>query len=61
VEEIKCVSKKWVSIMDRRQDSDAASTPAETSGPPAQDRYCARSLDGGTKKQYGNKEERRQD
>jgi len=31
------VSKKWVIIMDRRQDSNAASIPAERSGPSAQD------------------------
>ena len=38
------VSKKWVMIMDKRQDKNSASTPAETltSGPSAQDRYCAR-------------------
>jgi len=32
------VSKKWVMIMDRRQDLNVTSTPA---GPSAQDRYCA--------------------
>ena len=36
------VSKKWVIIMDRRQDLNATSTPAGKSGPSAQDRYCAR-------------------
>jgi len=33
------VSKKWVFIMDKRQDSDAASILEEASGPSAQDRY----------------------
>ena len=32
------VSKKWIIIKDRKQDSNAASIPAETSGPSAQDR-----------------------
>jgi len=41
-----CVSKKWVIIMDRRQDSNATSesTPVEKGGPFAQDCYCARDL-----------------
>jgi len=55
------VSKKWVITMDRRQDSNATSTPTSTpkgkSGPSAQDRYCARSLRGGAKKPRGNREE----
>jgi len=51
------VSKKRVIIMDKRQDTNAASTPAETSGPSAQDRYCARSSGGGAKKWRGNGEE----
>jgi len=44
------VSKKWVIIMDKRQDKNAVtvSTQAETSGHSAQDRYCARSPGGGT-------------
>jgi len=36
------VSKKWVIIMDRRQDSNVTSTPSGKSGPSAQDRYCQR-------------------
>jgi len=32
------VSKKWVIIMDKRQDKTAASSPAETSESSAQDR-----------------------
>jgi len=36
------VSKKWVFIMDKRQDKTAASTQAETSGLSAQDRYCVK-------------------
>jgi len=36
------VSKKWVIIMDMRQDLNVTSTPAGNSGPSAQDRYCAR-------------------
>mmetsp|Transcript_65803 Transcript_65803/g.106681 ORF Transcript_65803/g.106681 Transcript_65803/m.106681 type:complete len:119 (+) Transcript_65803:190-546(+) len=35
------VSKKWVIIMDRRQDINPTSTPAGKSGPSAQDRYRA--------------------
>jgi len=41
------VSKKWVIIMDRRQDLNVTSTPAGKSGPLAQDRYCARGFGGG--------------
>ena len=33
------VSKKWVIIIDRRQDPNTASTPEDTGGPSAQDRY----------------------
>ena len=44
------VSKKWVIIMDRRQDLNVTSTPAGKSGPSAQDRYCARGFGGGAKK-----------
>jgi len=51
------VSKKWVIIMDKRQDKTAASTKAETSGSLAQDRYCARGSRGGTKKRCGNGDE----
>jgi len=36
------VSKKWVIIKDKKQDSNTASTPSEASGPSAQDRYVAR-------------------
>jgi len=46
--------------MDRRQDSNATSTPAGKSGPSAQDRYCARGLGGGAKKWRGNGKEDRQ-
>jgi len=51
------VSKKWVIIMDRRQDSNVTSTPAGKSGPSAQDRYCASGLKGGAKKRRENEEE----
>jgi len=44
------VSKKRLIIMDRRQDSNATSTPAGKIGPSAQDRYCARNLRRGAKK-----------
>ena len=54
------MSKQWVFIMGRRQDSNAASTPAEMSGISVQDRDCSRSLGGGAKKQSGNGEELRQ-
>jgi len=43
--------------MDKSQDKNAASTPAETSGPSAEDRYCARGLGEGVKKRRGNREE----
>jgi len=36
------VSKKWVIIMDRRQDLNVTLTPARKNAPSAQDRYCAR-------------------
>ena len=36
------VSKKWVIIMDRRQDLNVTSTPAGNSGPSAQDRSVLR-------------------
>jgi len=51
------VSKKWVIIMDKRQDKTAASTQAETSGSSAQDRYSARGSGGGAKKRRGNGDE----
>ena len=51
------VSKKWVIIMDKRQDKTAASTQAETSGLSAQDRYCAWGSGGGAKKRRGNGDE----
>jgi len=51
------VSKKWVIIMDRTQDSNATSILAGKSGPSAQDRCCARYLGGGAKKWRGNREE----
>jgi len=47
------VSKK----LDRRQDSNAISTPAGQSRPSAQDRYCARGLGKGVKERRGNGEE----
>ena len=50
------VPKKWVIIMDRRQDSNATSTPAGKSGPSAQDCYCARVVVGGVKKRRGKEE-----
>ena len=48
------VSKKWVIIMYRRQESNATSTIAEKNGPSAQDRNCARGLGGGAKKRCEN-------
>jgi len=54
------VSKKWVFIMDRRQDSKVTSTPAGKSGPSAQDCYCARGLGGGVKKRRANEKEQKQ-
>jgi len=51
------VSKKWVIIIDKRQDKTAASTQAETTGSSAQDRYCARGTGGGAKKRRGNGDE----
>jgi len=53
------VSKKWVIITDRRQDLNVTSTPAGHSGPWAQDRYCARDLAGGAKKQRANEKEQK--
>jgi len=51
------VSKKWVIIMDRRQDLNVTSTQAGKSGPSAQDRYCARGFGGGAKKRRANEKE----
>ena len=51
------LSKKWVIIMDRRQDLNVTSTPTGKSGPSAQDRYCARGFGGGAKKRCANKKE----
>jgi len=51
------VSKKWVIMMDKKQDSNTASTPSETSGPSAQDRYFARSSGGVSRKRRRNGEE----
>jgi len=51
------VSKKWVIIMDRRQDLNVTSTPAGKSGPSAQDRYCARGFGGSAKKRRANEKE----
>jgi len=53
------LSKKWVIIVDKRQDKIAASTQAETSGSSAQDRYCARGSGGVgvAKKRRGNGDE----
>jgi len=50
------VSKKWVFIIDRRQDLNVTSTPAGKSGPLAQDRYFARGF-GGAKKRRANEKE----
>ena len=54
------VSKKWLILMYKRQDSNATLTPAGKSGPSAQDRYCARGLGEGANKRRGNKEVKRQ-
>jgi len=51
------VSKKWVIIMDRRQDLNVTSTPAGKSGPSAQDHYCARGFGGDAKKRCANEKE----
>jgi len=53
------VLKEWVTviIMDRRQDSNVTSPPTGKSGPLVQDRYCARGLGGGAKKQRANEGE----
>jgi len=48
------VSKKWVIIMDTRQDKTVDPIQAETSRLSAQDRYCARGSGGGAKKRRGN-------
>ena len=44
----------WINIIDKRQHQNSASTLAETSGPPAQDRYCAKGSKGGSKKRLRN-------
>ena len=51
------VSKKWVIMKDKKQDSNTASTPSEASGPSAQDRYVARSSGGVSRKRGRNGEE----
>jgi len=51
------LSKKWVIIMDRRQDLNVTLTPARKSGPSAQDRYSARGFGGGAKKRRANEKE----
>jgi len=53
------VSKKWVIIMDKRQDLNVTPTPAGQSGPSAQDRCCARGFGGGAKKQRANEKEQK--
>ena len=53
------VSKKWVIIMDRRQDLNVTWTPARKSGRSAQDRCCARGFGGGAKKQRANEKEQK--
>jgi len=51
------VSKKWVIIMDRRQDLNVTSTPAGKSRPSAQDRYGSGGFGGGVKKWRANEKE----
>ena len=51
------VSKKWMIIMDRRQDLDVTLTPARKSGPSAQDCYCVRRFGGGTKKRRADEKQ----
>ena len=53
------VSKKWVIIMDRRQDLNVTSAPAGKSVPSAQDRYCARGFGGGAKKRRANEKKQK--
>ena len=53
------VSKKWVIIMDKRQDLNQTSTPAGKSGPSAQDRYCARGFGRRAKKRCANEKEKK--
>ena len=53
------VSKKWVIIMDKRQDLNVTPTPAGKSGPSAQDRYCASGIGGGAKKRRANEKEQK--
>ena len=54
------VLKKWVIVMDKRQDKNAASTPATTIEPSAQNRYCGKGSGGGIKKRRENGKEQRQ-
>jgi len=51
------VSKKWIIILDKRQDKTVDSTQTETSGLLAQDPCCARGSGGGAKKRRGNGDE----
>ena len=51
------VSKKWIIMKDKKQDSNTASTPSEASGPSAQDRYFAKSSGGVLRKRRRNGEE----
>jgi len=53
------VSKKWVIIMDRRQDLNVTSTPEGKSGPSAHDLHYARALGGGAKKRRANEKEQK--
>ena len=53
------VPKKWVIIMNRRQDLNVTSTLTGKSGPLAQDRYCARGLGGGAKNWRANEKEQK--
>ena len=56
-EECGVSSKKFLIIMDRRQDLNMTSTLAGKSGPSAQDRDCARGFGGGAKKRRANEKE----
>jgi len=51
------VLKKWVIIMDKRQEENATSTQAESSGSSVQDDSCVRGPGGSAKKQRGNRDE----
>jgi len=50
-------SKKWVIIMDRRQDLTWLRLQQEKSGSSAQDRYYARGFGGRAKKRRANEKE----